>query len=134
MSLGANGRDRAQAFAAWTLPDYLQEISSVTPHLVTELVELFLRDAAADLETLNEKTKRFDAGAVVMTLHSLKGSSRQIGGLAMGDLLEAMEDLLRVHGLDAIRDCLPLLELAFQSLRTEMECWMFRLADTHHGS
>ena len=106
----------------------------MTPHLVTELVELFLRDAAADLESLNEQTKRLDAGAVAMTLHSLKGSSRQIGGLAMGDLLEAMEDLLRLHGVDAIRDCLPLLALAFQSLQTEMECWMFRLADAQYGS
>jgi len=134
MSLGADGKGPPLTLAAWTFPDYLQEISSVTPHLVAELVELFLRDAAADLEILNEQTKLLDAEAAAMTLHSLKGSSRQIGGLAMGDLLEAMEDLLRWHGVEAIRDYLPVLGFAFQSLRTEMEYWIVRLADPQYGS
>ena len=133
MSLGADGKDPPLTLAAWTLPDYLQETSSVTPHLVAELVGLFLRDAAADLKSLNEQTKQLDAEAAATTLHSLKGSSRQIGGLAMGDLLEAMEDILRRHGVDALRDYLPVLGVAFQSLRTEMECWVFRLEDTQHG-
>jgi HPt (histidine-containing phosphotransfer) domain-containing protein len=123
-----------ETIVAWSIPDFLQELLSVEPHLVAELIQLFLKDASADLARLSEQIRLGDMRAVSITLHSLKGSAKQIGGLQMGGIVEEMECNLRSGKTAGMHRSLPGLETAFRSLCTEMEHCMLRLADGRQES
>jgi PAS domain S-box-containing protein len=103
------------------MPGYLQEMLSTEPSLVTELVQLFLRDSAEGLDRLEQRVAEGDAEATAKVVHTLKGSSNQIGGLTLGAELEALEGRLRDRGVASIRESLPGLLSLFDALREEME-------------
>ena len=127
-SLGFNEHLRAFQPAAWSMPGYIEELCLTEPALIAELLQLFLRDAAASMEGLAEQTKVFDIAATARTLHTLKGSCMQMGGHMMGQLLEEMEERLRDHGIEATCELLPILRAAFQAMRAGIENWMLTVA------
>jgi hypothetical protein len=92
------------------------------PQLLIEIIQLFIQDATVNLEMLRRQASLSDEKAVSMTLHALKGSCRQIGGLVMGDMLEKMEASLPLDGVEAVRESVVSLELEFQRLHLELQC------------
>ncbi len=129
MSLSADGTRTGQTAAAWSIPDYLLELLQEEPTLVVDLVEMFLHDAANNLDRLRRQAGESDGEAAAMTLHALRGSSLQMGGLKVGLLAEEMEEDIHRRGVDAVRDALSDLEDAFRTLRSEMEYWIVGWTD-----
>lgn len=115
--------------AAWTIPDYLGEFLSTDPQVWLEVVMCFLEDSASNLARLDQEISRSDTRAAGLTLHTLKGSSRQIGALHIGNLFEEMEISLQQDGVDAARPFLSGLHAAYDSVRAEMEDAIHVLAD-----
>ncbi len=115
------------------IPDYLRELLPAESDVFLEIIELFLHDAAAELSNLKQHTELNNMTAVAMTLHTLKGSSKQVGGLQMGDTVEAMEVSLQSGDRDSVRKGLPELEIAFDELQSQMKVCLEKLADTRHG-
>jgi HPt (histidine-containing phosphotransfer) domain-containing protein len=105
----------------WTVPDYMEDLYTSQPDIWLELVELYLKDASSSLATLEEQLLHADSEAAARTLHSLKGSSKQIGGLAVGERSAQIEDEVSRGEWHAARQAFPGLSLAFQSLHREME-------------
>jgi HPt (histidine-containing phosphotransfer) domain-containing protein len=111
----------------------MRDLLLAEPLVWLELVQWYLEDTEANLVRLEQQVLRRDTGEAGMTLHSLKGSSRQIGGLSLGDLVEKMEGTLHSDGVDATRPALPGLRLALESLRSEMEDAIVALASRQPG-
>ena len=59
---------------------------------VTELIDLFLEEAAADLKALHQAFLKQDAGGIARVAHRLKGSSANMGATQMAALAEELED------------------------------------------
>ena len=90
---------------------------------MNEFLGVFLEEAGEQLELLERSILRLENGAddaliqeIFRAAHTLKGSSRAMGFLAMGDLTHAMEDVfdrLRRHDLQVDRG---LVDALFQGL------------------
>ena len=61
------------------------------PDLVTELIDLFLEDTAAQLKVLRESVSQNNTKEVRRVAHLLKGSSANIGAGPMVALYESLE-------------------------------------------
>lgn len=111
------------------MPGYLQELLPAEPALMDELFHLFLEDATVSMYELTEQTRLADELEIARTLHTLKGSCSQMGGDAMSQILEEMEERLRGRGIEAVSELLPALRAAFQALRSGIEDWMLKATD-----
>jgi CheY-like chemotaxis protein len=105
---------------AWSVPDYLAEIIAEDPGIAKELLTLYLDDATQNLHDLNEQVLLRDEAVIARILHSLKGSSRQIGALKLSDIAESMEREMVERGFAAISENLAYLETAFELVRFEI--------------
>jgi hypothetical protein len=121
MPLSANNHYLSQETVAWGIPDYLKDLMATEPRITSELVALYLEDTTANFTLLKKSLQFSDPGPIRMTLHAMKGSCRQIGGLTLGDMIEQMEARLQNGQIDAIRTGVPDLESSFALLRREME-------------
>ncbi|WP_414633354.1 Hpt domain-containing protein [Acidisarcina polymorpha] len=92
---------------------------------------MYLEDTAVNLHRLKEAAASNDMHTISMALHALKGSSRQIGGLTLGNMLEAAEECFRARGMAGVDKSFPGLEVAFTTLRLEMESMIIALEDRH---
>lgn len=87
---------------------------------MAELVQMYVKDASANLDLLREQMLRNEVKAASATLHALKGSCLQIGGLKMGEIVIGMEEQLSSGGLEEARISLKDLGCAFQELCLDM--------------
>ena len=118
--LTAEHPNPAEIQGAWIPPGYLEELRLNDTCVWAELVELYLVDARSHLVDLEQQTMRNYADATARTLHSLKGSSRQIGAERFGGQIEDMEIYLEAHAAADASQFLSGLHLAFEALRAEM--------------
>lgn len=63
------------------------------PDLLSELVELFLTDAAPRLRSLWEAVDRSDAAVVETQAHALKGSCANFGARPMAEICERLQSV-----------------------------------------
>ena len=82
----------------WVQPDYLTELMAEDPDTGAELIELFLRDTGEALEALEKALADADASAAGRLLHSVKGSSAQMGALAVSAVCAEMEEAFSAPG------------------------------------
>jgi HPt (histidine-containing phosphotransfer) domain-containing protein len=94
------------------------------PRLSAELVTLYLQDIATNFAELTAQFKSSDPRLIRNTLHTMKGSCRQVGALSLGDLIERMEGRLHASGIDATRPGIHELLKSFALLRSEMEQYL----------
>jgi chemotaxis protein histidine kinase CheA len=99
----------------------MEEMRVCEPVLWLELIQCYLGDAMSNLADLCEQASQHDVDAVRKTLHTLKGSSIQIGGLNLGDLIEEAEDMITHGAIEVGCQMIPQIHTAFDSLRSEME-------------
>ena len=92
--------------------DSLKEIQQ--PAFMTELIDLFLDEAAAHLKDLHKALTRKDAVEIQRVAHRLKGSSANIGATQMAALSDELENNAVAN--DA-RDLLAGLESEFALVR-----------------
>jgi CheY-like chemotaxis protein/HPt (histidine-containing phosphotransfer) domain-containing protein len=62
-----------------------------------EIVDLFLADVRAKLETLRQQMETIDTQKLASLAHDLKSSSAQIGALHMSDMLQELENLAKTE-------------------------------------
>ena len=115
---------------AWTVPEFLDQLSVEDPQFLDELVQLFIQDTTAKLSVLQEQRSLNDTKAVGETLHALKGSCWQMGAMKMADMLNEMEESL-ISGAfgDPSREFFVTLESAFHAVRREMNDGVVRLGE-----
>jgi PAS domain S-box-containing protein len=75
----------------FTAPDYLTEMLSEDSDSAAELVQLFLEDTASSLNAMDAALASADSGRVSRLLHSIKGSSAQMGALTMSNACAELE-------------------------------------------
>jgi CheY-like chemotaxis protein/CHASE3 domain sensor protein len=115
----AGGLESSDEFAA------LGELRSMQrgeePDIVTELIDMFLADTPARLETLRHAIQRADPQALEQAGHSLKGSCAMIGARRMTDLCAQLERLARVNAIEGAETLLNDLESEFVRVRRVLE-------------
>ena len=74
-----------------TVPDYLAEMLAEDADSASELVQLFLEDTASSLNALEAALASDDSKRVSRFLHSIKGSSAQMGALSMSNACAELE-------------------------------------------
>jgi CheY-like chemotaxis protein/HPt (histidine-containing phosphotransfer) domain-containing protein len=74
-----------------TVPDYLTEMLAEDADSASELVQLFLEDTASSLYRMEAALASGDSNRVSRLLHSVKGSSAQMGALSMSHACAELE-------------------------------------------
>jgi len=95
----------------------LREISAGDEAFERELIEEFLNGSAAILDRLEAAVAAGDANAVRLEAHSLKGSSRDLGALALGDACDRLETLGRGADLSNAPPMVASVRQAFERVR-----------------
>jgi HPt (histidine-containing phosphotransfer) domain-containing protein len=79
----------------------IEELSSIDPDgrdgFLSDLLQTFLGDSRAHREAMQVALAVDDHKAVRERAHTLKGASRSIGALALGDACEALEHAARAE-------------------------------------
>jgi CheY-like chemotaxis protein/HPt (histidine-containing phosphotransfer) domain-containing protein len=89
--------------------------------LLTELAELFLDDAASQLEALREGIEGDDAPSVERVAHTLKGACGSIGALRMSTICAELEDVGHSGELERASVLVKRLGAEFGRVRTALE-------------
>jgi HPt (histidine-containing phosphotransfer) domain-containing protein len=92
----------------------LRDVLDGDPELLNELIDLFLVDAPALMQSLNDAVERQDAESLTQTAHSLKGSASNLGARGMAAVCAHLERRGRAGSLRGA-------ESACRTLRKEFE-------------
>ncbi len=95
--------------------------AEVETDLVSELVDLYLKDAPARLAALKEALIGGDAKTAEREAHTLKSSSAALGAQTMAAMCKEAEQLAHVSDLTAVRNALPNLESTLKALAPLLE-------------
>ena len=92
----------------------LRKLTQATrPELLSELIDLFIKDSPARIDRLREALAQDDAVALAQAAHTLKGSSGQIGARRMQALCEIIEERSRAGSVQGAAALLLTLEEEF---------------------
>ena len=91
------------------------------PDPVEELIELFLEDAPMRLEKMVEGIEKQDLDLARVASHSLKGSARNLGALALSDAAESTEDYVKDQQWGTAEAELDRVRHELKRLRCELE-------------
>jgi PAS domain S-box-containing protein len=95
--------------------------NAVSPDLVIEVIELFLDDAPARLETMREGLAGAEANTIGKAAHALKGGCHYVGATKMAELCNELEDLSRAGVVEGMEAHLSALEREFDRVRRFLE-------------
>ncbi|MES1258062.1 MAG: response regulator, partial [Acidobacteriota bacterium] len=115
----------------WNQPDYLIELLTEDPETGAELIGLFLQDTGTNLAALGRALQAADAGEAARLLHGIKGSSAQMGALAVSALCAEMEGRIHAGDLATARGRFGELESRFSMARVLMEGHSAARGNTH---
>jgi HPt (histidine-containing phosphotransfer) domain-containing protein len=101
--------------------------SAGAPDFLTELIDLFLKEAALHMATLREALAARDAHAFERSAHTLKGSCGNLGAQAMSRICADLQAVGRSADWPRAAFLMPGLETEFQGVKTELE------AERAHG-
>jgi CheY-like chemotaxis protein/HPt (histidine-containing phosphotransfer) domain-containing protein len=87
------------------------------PDLVTEFIDLFLRDAPVRLAAMKDATLKEDPKTLEHIAHSLKSSSGSLGAMKMMDICNILEKMGREGQIKEARNTLVQIEDEFQRVR-----------------
>jgi CheY-like chemotaxis protein len=91
------------------------------PDLLAELIAIYLRDTPPRLAALHEAVARTDAEALRREVHSLKGSSSQIGAVQIAHLCTDLEHQMGATDLAGAAETLRQLDEAFGRARADLQ-------------
>jgi PAS domain S-box-containing protein len=115
---------------ALTVPDYLTEMLAEDSDSAAELVQLFLEDTASSLDDMDTALASDDSGRVSRLLHSIKGSSAQMGALTMSNACAELEHGAGSGELSFTRQRMPEIRMMFDTVNKMMN----GLLPQHHES
>jgi HPt (histidine-containing phosphotransfer) domain-containing protein len=93
------------------------------PEFLAELVDDFLQDAPAQLESLRGAATSGDATAARRAAHTLKGNSRTFGAGNLASLCEGAETAAGVGDLDAVLAHLDEIDRELRRVGAELLVW-----------
>jgi CheY-like chemotaxis protein/nitrogen-specific signal transduction histidine kinase/HPt (histidine-containing phosphotransfer) domain-containing protein len=92
--------------------------------LARSLIDLFLSDTPKQIDMLTGDLETGDPRLVGRRLHTIKGSSANVGARALQETATALESLANEGDLAAVSARLTELQSQFRRLKAEMEVWM----------
>lgn len=95
--------------------------SSGAPGFLTELIDLFLKEAAVHVAKLRESFDGRDARLFERSAHTLKGSCGNLGAQAMSRICADLQTAGHAADWDRAGALLPTLEEEFRLVRIELE-------------
>jgi CheY-like chemotaxis protein len=101
----------------WEVPEYLADLAKEDPETCRELIGLFCADGEKSVDALEIALTAGDETAVRRHLHTLKGSSAQMGASAMAALCADMEEKLKGGPLVDIAARMPALKARLEAVR-----------------
>ena len=102
--------------------DRLRELNEDDePDIVTELIDLFLRDTPPRLAALKDAISEGDAQALSQTAHTLKGSSASLGATRLAALNAELEKKASYGSLEDASRLLAQLDNEFERVRHVLE-------------
>ena len=87
----------------------IAELQALLEDEFSDLIAVFVRDAQHRLEQLTEAIQAQDASTALMSAHSLKGSSANIGCAELGRLCDQVEEHAKASRLDRCEALMPTL-------------------------
>ncbi len=90
------------------------------PDPVEELIELFLEDAPMRIEKMVEGLDKQDLEQARVAAHSLKGSARNLGALALSGAAESIEDTIKEEQWDTAKAQLDAVHQQLAALKDEL--------------
>jgi polar amino acid transport system substrate-binding protein len=104
----------------FTVPEHLTELILEDTVTAAELIRTFLEDTASSLESLHRAVTAGEADRASRILHSLKGSSSQMGALGLAALCVELEKKVKQGDLDECCVRQPELRAALTALGPSM--------------
>jgi CheY-like chemotaxis protein/anti-sigma regulatory factor (Ser/Thr protein kinase) len=95
---------------------YLEDISGGDTEFEVELLATFAESAPDVFANLQEAIEASDSDQIMRTSHTLKGSSRSIGGLAFAEVCETIERAARQDNVEVCLDLRPMLKERYEAL------------------
>lgn len=89
--------------------------------LARKLIALFFKDTPKHMEGLRESIEKRDCDQVRWHAHSIKGSSANMGGMALSDIAARIEKACNQNQPDEIADYLPELDKQYELLAEELK-------------
>ncbi|MCA1832020.1 MAG: Hpt domain-containing protein [Actinomycetota bacterium] len=102
---------------------YIRSLSSETD-VLTEIVEMYVKDTPLRIEALRTAAEQTDAAAVQAAAHGLKGSSANLGVPRMTELSSAIEIAAKTGQLDGLSAHIDDLAAEFESSRVALLSFM----------
>jgi HPt (histidine-containing phosphotransfer) domain-containing protein len=101
----------------------LRESVGDDPEFLAELVDDFLQDAPAQLESLREAAATGDATGARRAAHTLKSNSGTFGATALASLCQEAETAAVAGDLDALRSHLDEIDREWRRVGAELLIW-----------
>ncbi len=89
--------------------------------LFRELVEAYISDTPTVLQHLRSALDQSDLQKALIKAHSLKGTTRTIGGVVLGNMAAAMEQLLCSGDLKRSSELMAGVEMEFKNLVSALQ-------------
>jgi HPt (histidine-containing phosphotransfer) domain-containing protein len=91
-----------------------------SPGFLSELIDLFLKEAVRHLEGLRTSFAAKDARPFERSAHTLKGSSGNLGAQAMARMCGELQEIGRTADWARAAELLPRLEAEFRDVKREL--------------
>jgi HPt (histidine-containing phosphotransfer) domain-containing protein len=101
----------------------LRESVGDDPEFVGELIDDFLADAPAQIESLREAASSGDGARARRAAHTLKGNSRTFGAGELASLCQDAEAAATAGELDAVLPRLDEIDREWARVRAELVAW-----------
>lgn len=88
---------------------------------VAEVIDLFLRDAPSQLESLRSGVESGNTSSVRSTAHALKSACGNVGATLMARSADALEKLARAESLEGAATMVETLREQYERTRVELE-------------
>jgi len=101
-------------------PGYLEDMSGGDEEFVREIIGTFFETSRDLVEGIRAAAEEGSAEKGIYVAHTLKGSSRSIGALCLGDICESLEKLARASDMTGFAVEAPRVQEAFVALQAEV--------------
>lgn len=109
-------------------PTYLNEMAEGDTEFISELLDTFVETAADLVEAIEAAAAEQAAEKGIYAAHTLKGSSRSIGAVPLGDLCQVLEEAARCGDMDSFALMARNIPETFAQLKREIETMMRQAA------
>lgn len=105
-------------------PQAIESLRSLNPgdndEFLREITGIFLEDTPLRIAELDQSRAAGDLGKFIRAAHSIKGSSANLGAVALRAAAEKLENESRIKGLDAVSDMIAEIKQEFSRAQSEL--------------